>query len=67
MLVSYKNDVSSIYEANPYLFMAYEIENDPLNGSVHYTSDDGTHAIWPANCPDDSWVIGRPTERSIHT
>ena len=61
MLVSYKDHVSSIYEANPGPFMAYELENDLVNGLVHYTSDDGTRAISYNDC--DTWAIGLSTDR----
>ena len=53
--------MSSIYEANPGPFMAYELENDLVNGLVHYTSDDGTRAISYNDC--DTWAIGLSTDR----
>ena len=34
-----------MYNKQPGIFTSYKIEQDPFNGKVHYTSEDGEKAI----------------------
>ena len=47
-------------DARPNIFKTYTIENDLLNGKVHYTSKDGDHAIAYVG---SSWLAQRAVKR----
>lgn len=53
--VRYHEDNTDAYQARPEVFQTFTIEPDLLNGKVHYTSEDGTHAI--AKCNGGAWQI----------
>ena len=59
-MVYYKKATTGAKEALSRLFTTYYIEEDNLNGRVHYTSKDGKGAV-AYNNEFGSWVI-QPAE-----
>ena len=53
--VVYDESNTEVFQARPEVFQTYTIEPELLNGKVHYTSEDGTHAI--AKCNNGAWQI----------
>ena len=48
--------ITGAKDAHSYIFTTYRIENNLLNGRVHYTSIDGTQAI-AYNNDEGIWCI----------
>ena len=55
-VVKSQGTTSGAKEAHPHIFTTYTIEDDLLNGKVHYTSMDGTQAI-AYNNDERIWCI----------
>ena len=54
--------ITGAKDAQSKIFTTYQIEENPLNGRVHYTSIDGKRAIaW--NNEDKAWHIGHAESR----
>ena len=64
ILVQYNANSTHAYEAKPYIFQVFEVQQEPLNDRPYYVGTvDGSSAIGLADC--GLWMIQSTNRRSV--